>query len=33
MDTLFSEKKLSPGGSADLLAVTVFLYLLTQASG
>jgi len=33
MDILFSEKKLSPGGSADLLAVTVFLYLLTQASG
>lgn len=33
MDILFSEKKLSPGGSADLLAVTVYLYLLTQASG
>lgn len=28
MDALFSKKNLSPGGSADLLAVTVFLHFL-----
>ena len=33
MDGLFLEKNLSPGGCADLLAVSVFLHLLTPASG
>lgn len=33
MDGLFLKKNLSPGGCADLLAVSVFLHLLTPASG
>ena len=33
MNGLFTRNNLSPGGSADLLAVTVFLHLLTPASG
>jgi holo-ACP synthase/triphosphoribosyl-dephospho-CoA synthase len=33
MDGFFARNNLSPGGSADLLAVTVFLHLLTPASG
>ncbi len=33
MNGLFTRCNLSPGGSADLLAVTVFLHLLTPASG
>lgn len=33
MDSLFTQKNLSPGGCADLLAVTTFLHLLTPASG
>lgn len=32
MDGLFSQKNLSPGGCADLLAAAVFLHLLTPAS-
>ncbi len=32
-ERLFTRNNLSPGGSADLLAVTVFLHLLTPASG
>ena len=30
MDTVFMEKNLSPGGTADLLAMTFFLYLLKE---
>ena len=33
MNGLFTRCNLSPGGSADLLAVTVFLHLLIPASG
>ncbi|MBL3540129.1 triphosphoribosyl-dephospho-CoA synthase CitG [Aminivibrio sp.] len=33
MNGLFTRRNLSPGGSADLLAVTVFLHLLIPASG
>ena len=29
LDTAFIERNLSPGGCADLLAVTLFLYRLT----
>ena len=28
LDSLFTEKNLSPGGSADLLAVTLFVYFI-----
>ena len=31
LDKEFIEKNLSPGGSADLLAMTYLLYLLTTA--
>jgi triphosphoribosyl-dephospho-CoA synthetase len=30
MDQAFMEKNLSPGGTADLLAMTYFLYLLKE---
>ena len=30
MNTLFTQKNISPGGSADLLAVTYFLYFITK---
>ena len=28
LESLFTEKNLSPGGSADLLAVTLFVYFV-----
>ena len=33
MDSLLIERNISPGGCADLLALTVFLELLETASG
>jgi holo-ACP synthase/triphosphoribosyl-dephospho-CoA synthase len=33
MDSLFIEKNISPGGCADLLALAVFLHLLSKACG